>query len=182
MSVGGTSDSDLVRSALVGDESAFEAIVRAHSDAVYGQALRFFGERTAAEDATQEVFIRVFRSLATFDGRSALSTWLFRVTRNVCLDIVRARRHLPLPVDPVDIPSRSVPDFSDALAATEAVEQAIRALPPEERDALGAVTLFGMSYEQAAEAFSVPVGTIKSRVFRARKTIGALLKATEAGA
>lgn len=177
-----TTDEQLVSSALAGDQRAFETIVRTHADAVYGHALRFFGERTAAEDATQEVFIKVFRSLSTFDGRSALSTWLYRITRNVCLDMVRAGRHRPVPVDPVDIDPPSVRDFSDDVVLSRTVETAIRALPPEERDALGAVTLFGLSYEQAAEAFSVPVGTVKSRVFRARKTLGALLRPTEGGA
>ncbi|MHB1341711.1 MAG: RNA polymerase sigma factor [Coriobacteriia bacterium] len=176
------SDQELVHAALAGDERAFERLVRTHADAVYGHALRFFGERTAAEDATQEVFVKVFRSLATFDGRSAFSTWLYRITRNVCLDLARAGKHRPVPVDPVDIYPPAVNDFADDVVMSRTVETAIRALPPEERDALGAVTLFGMSYEQAAEAFAIPVGTVKSRVFRARKTLGILLRPTEGGA
>lgn len=176
------SDRELVNAALAGDEQAFERLVRTHADAVYGHALRFFGERTAAEDATQEVFVKVFRSLATFDGRSAFSTWLYRITRNVCLDLARAGKHRAVPVDPIDIEPPTVQDFADDVVMSRTVETAIRALPPEERDALGAVTLFGMSYEQAAEAFSIPVGTVKSRVFRARKTLGALLRPTEGGA
>lgn len=177
-----TSDPKLIAAALAGDGRAFETLVRTHADAVYGHALRFFGERTAAEDATQEVFVKVFRSLSTFDGRSAFSTWLYRITRNVCLDLARAGKHRPIPVDPVDITPLAVADFSDDVVMGSAVETAIRALPPGERDALGAVTLFGMSYEQAAEAFSVPIGTVKSRVFRARKTLGVMLRPTEGGA
>ncbi len=182
MSANAISELELVRAALSGDERAFETLVRSHADAVYGHALRFFGDQATAEDATQEVFIKVFRSLASFDGRSAFSTWLFRVTRNVCLDLARAGRHRPVPTDLMQLEPPSVRDFSDDVVMSRVVETAIRALPPEERDALGAVTLFGMSYEQAAESFDVPVGTVKSRVFRARRTLAHVLEPAEGGA
>jgi RNA polymerase sigma-70 factor (ECF subfamily) len=176
------SDQELVRAALSGDDRAFETLVRTHADAVYGHAFRFFGDQASAEDATQEVFIKMFRSLATFDGRSAFSTWLFRVTRNVCLDIARAGKKHPVPTDLAQIEAPTTRDFSDDVVMTNVVEAAIRALPPEERDALGAVTLYGMSYQEAAETFEVPVGTVKSRVFRARRTLAHILEPAEGGA
>ncbi len=168
-------EADIVRAAAAGDERAFETLVRTHADAVYAHALRFFGDTAAAEDATQEVFVKVFRSLSTFDGASAFSTWLFRVTRNVCLDLARSGKRRPIPVDPVTLEPGAQADFADAVTDAAVIEQAIRALPPEERDALGAVTLFGLSYDQAAEALGTPVGTIKSRVFRARRALAAML-------
>lgn len=176
------SDHDLIAAAQQGNERAFETLVRSNADAVYGHALRFFGDPSAAEDATQEVFVKMFRSLASFDGRSAFSTWLFRVTRNVCLDMARAGARRPIPTDPVDLVPPTVRDFADDVVLSRTVETAIRALPPEERDALGAVTLFGLSYEEAAVAFEVPVGTVKSRVFRARRTLAHLLAPAEGGA
>ena len=179
---GANRDRELVAAALTGDERAFETLVRSHADAVYGHALRFFGDHAAADDATQEVFIKMFRSLASFDGRSAFSTWLFRVTRNVCLDIARAGKHRPVPTDPVDLKAPVVRDFSDDVVLSRTVEAAIRALPAEERDALGAVTLFGLSYKEAASAFDVPVGTVKSRVFRARRTLTRTLEPDGGGA
>ncbi len=179
---GALSVQELVIAAQAGDERAFETLVRTHADAVYGHALRFFGDAASAEDATQEVFVKMFRSLASFDGRSAFSTWLFRVTRNVCLDMARAGARRPIPTDPVDLVPPSVRDFADDVVLSRTVETAIRSLPPEERDALGAVTLFGMSYEQASTAFDVPVGTVKSRVFRARRTLAHLLEPAEGGA
>ncbi|MCE5192199.1 MAG: RNA polymerase sigma factor [Actinomycetia bacterium] len=182
MSANALSELELVRAALSGDERAFDTLVRTHADAVYGHALRFFGDQATAEDATQEVFIKVFRSLATFDGRSAFSTWLFRVTRNVCLDLARAGKHRPIPTDLTQIDPPSVRDFADDVVMARTVQSAVRALPPEERDALGAVSLFGMSYEDAAAAFTVPIGTVKSRVFRARRTLAQLLDPTEGGA
>lgn len=166
-----TDDLALVSAAKDGDVAAFESLVRAHADAVYGHALRFFGDPQAAEDVVQEVFVKVYRSLGSFDGQSAFSTWLFRVTRNVCLDAFRSGRRRPVPVDPVDLAGGVTPDHADAVVDTAAVEQAMRALLPEDREALGAVTLFGLSYAQAAAELGVPVGTVKSRVFRARRTL-----------
>lgn len=177
------SDLDLAEAAARGDDAAFAAIVRANADAIYGHALRFFGgDRHAAEDATQEVFLKVFRTIASFDGRARLSTWLYRVTRNVCLDMVRAGRRTPQPVDPVTLEPLPAADFADDVAFASALEQAMATLAPEDRDALSAVTLFGLSYLEASAALEVPVGTVKSRVFRARRALAALLLEPEGGA
>lgn len=176
------SDLELAEAAARGDEKAFSDIVRANADAVYGHALRFFGQPQAAEDATQEVFIKVLRTIGSFDGRSRLSTWLYRVTRNVCLDMVRAGRRVPPPADPVTFEPLPAADFSDDVAFSLALEQAMGTLVPEDRDALGAVTLFGLSYQEASSALDVPVGTVKSRVFRARRALAAILIAPEGGA
>lgn len=181
MATSGLSDLDLVARAVAGDESAFAALVRRNADAVYGHALRFFGDRQSAEDATQEVFIKVFKTIASFDGRAAFSTWLFRVTRNVCLDMVRSGRRTPLPVDPATFEPDPRADFSDDVAFAETLDRAIRALPPEDREALGAVSVFGLSYQEAAVALGIPVGTVKSRVFRARRTLAGLLRGWEGG-
>lgn len=176
------SDLELATAAARGDEAAFSAIVHANADAVYGHALRFFGDRTAAEDVTQEVFIKVFRTISSFDGRARLSTWLYRVTHNVCLDMVRAGRRVPEPADPLTLEPLPAADFANDVVFASALGQAMRALASEERDALGAVTLFGLSYQEAAEALGVPAGTVKSRVFRARRALAALLLEPEGDA
>lgn len=168
-------DPELVRRAKEGDPAAFEQLMRAHADAVYGHALRFFGDPHTAEDVVQEVFVKVYRSIAGFDEKAAFSTWLFRVTRNVCLDMFRAGRKRPVPMDPVDLVGGSTPDPAQVIVDTAAVEEAMRALQPEDREALGAVTLFGLSYPEAAAELGIPVGTVKSRVFRARRTLLAVL-------
>lgn len=168
-------DSALISAAKQGDTAAFEKLVRAHGGAVYAHALRFFGDSATAEDIVQEVFLKVYRSLATFDGTAAFSTWLFRVTRNACLDELRRGKRVPMPVDPVDLVSRPTPDHAEGVIDNAVVEQAMRALQPEDREALGAVTLFGMSYAEAGQALGVPVGTVKSRAFRARRILAALL-------
>jgi RNA polymerase sigma-70 factor (ECF subfamily) len=176
-----TDDAALLAAAQSGDLNAFEALVREHTRVVYAHALRFFGDSTAAEDTVQEVWIKVYRSLDSFDGRSRFSTWLYRVTRNTCLDQVRAGTRRPIPVDPVD--QIAAPgDLADEVALTTSVEQAMHALSPEDRDAFSAVALFGLTYAEVAETLKVPVGTVKSRVFRARRSLAHLLDYSKGGA
>jgi RNA polymerase sigma factor (sigma-70 family) len=128
-------DAILVEAAQSGDTVAFERLMRRNLDAVYGHALRFFGDPATAEDAAQEVFLNVFRSLGDFDGRAAFSTWLYRVTRNVCVDMVRRGKRLATPIDPVDLPETPSGDFSDASATAADLETAVRTLAPMWRPA-----------------------------------------------
>jgi len=174
-------DSELVVAAAAGDVRAYEALVRLHGDAVYAHALRFFGDAPTAEDATQEVFLKVYRTIGSFTGRARFSTWLYRVTRNVCLDMVRAGKRTPLPVDPVTLEPLSVTDFADDVVFSRALESAMRSLAPEEREALSAIGLFGLSYAEAGEILGVPEGTVKSRVFRARRSLTHVLHGQEGG-
>jgi RNA polymerase sigma-70 factor (ECF subfamily) len=167
-------DSALIETAKAGDIEAFETLVRRHGQAVYVHALRFFADGAAADDIAQEVWIKVYRQLDTFDERARFSTWLYRVTRNTCLDWVRAGKRRPVVLgefDPVAAPG----DLADEVALATSVERALQALAPEDRDAISAIGVFGLSYPEAAEALGVPVGTIKSRVFRARRTLAGLL-------
>ncbi len=176
-----TDDATLLAAARDGDLNAFEALVRGHTRTVYAHALRFFGDASAAEDTVQEVWIKVYRSLDSFDGRSRFSTWLYRVTRNACLDAVRAGAHRPVPVDPVDVVA-APGDLADEVALTASVEQAMHALSPEDRDAFSAVALFGLTYAEVAETLNVPPGTVKSRVFRARRSLAHQLGYRKGGA
>jgi len=174
-------DAALVSAARENNLDAFEALVRRHTQTVYAHALRFFGDPSAAEDVVQEVWIKVYRSLNDFDGRSRFTTWLYRVTRNTCLDQVRAGRRRPIPVDPLDTVV-APGDLADEVALTASVEQAMRGLTPEDREAFSAVALFGLTYAEVAESLGVPVGTVKSRVFRARRSLAHLLGFPKDGA
>ncbi|HET6351983.1 MAG TPA: RNA polymerase sigma factor [Coriobacteriia bacterium] len=174
-------DATQIAAARAGDLDAFETLVRRHTPAVYSHALRFFGESTAAEDVVQEVFIKVFRSLGSFDNRSQFSTWLYQVTRNTCLDQVRAGRRRPVPVDPFLMSATDPIDIADSVAVSASVEHALASLPNDDRDALLAVALFGLTYDEAARVFEIPAGTVKSRVFRARRTIALSLNIADGG-
>lgn len=176
-----TDDAALLAAAREGDLGAFESLVRTHTGAVYAHALRFFGDATAADDVAQEVWIKVYRSLPDFDERARFTTWLYRITRNACLDSVRAGKRRPVPVEVVD--SVPVPgDLADQVALTATVEAAMAALLPEDRDAFSAVALFGLTYVEAGEQLGVPAGTVKSRVFRARRSLVHVLDMSGGGA
>lgn len=173
-------DTALTLAAKDGDIDAFETLVRRHTPAAYAHALRFFGDSSAAEDVVQEVWIKVYRALDGFDGRARFSTWLYRVVRNTCLDQVRQGKRRPIPVESLDA-GPTPGDFADAVALSASLEHALRELPQEDRDAFSAVSVFDLTYAEAAEALGVPVGTVKSRVFRARRSLAVTLGTTPGG-
>ena len=173
-------DTALVLASKAGDLDAFETLVRTHTPAIYAHAVRFFGDTNAAEDVVQEVWIKVYRSLGSFDGRARFSTWLYRVTRNTCLDLVRDGKRVPVPVETLDAAPQG--DFADTVALAATLERGMQSLTTEDRDALSAVSVFGLSYAEAAETLGVPVGTVKSRVFRARRALSVTLGLVSGGA
>ena len=175
----------LLQRAQKDDMDAFEAIVRAHEKTVYNLALRSLGNPEDAEDAAQEVFLKAYTSIKSFRGESKISVWLYRITNNVCIDFLRRRR---------DVVSLSVEDaegaeteleiadtaFDPAAIAERAdlkarVGEAVRLLPQEQREAFLLRVVAEQSYEEIAAALNIDIGTVKSRIFRARKKLCALL-------
>lgn len=175
----------LLRRARSGDGAAFEEIVRIHEKTVYHLALRQLGSREDAEDAAQEVFLKAYTALGSFRGESRLSVWLYRITNNVCVDMLRRRREavslsavnedgepleLELPderFDPAALAERK--DLREQVAA------ALRLLPPDAQEILLLRELGGQSYDEIAETLDLDLGTVKSRIFRARKKLCTLL-------
>jgi len=172
-------DAALVERYLTGDTAAFDELMRAHQDRVFGVCLRMLRDRDAALDATQETFITVFRKADRFAGRSAFSTWLYRVAVNTCYDAARKSKRrptqpLPEGSDPAD--ERA----GDDLAAVELrpdLEAALASLPEEFRSAVVLSDLQGLALQTVADILEVPVGTVKSRVFRGRKLLAGILGA-----
>lgn len=166
-------DATLIEQYLAGDVDAFDTLMRAHEDRVFSICLRMLRDREAALDATQETFITVFRKADRFAGRSAFSTWLYRVAVNTCYDVsrrTRRRRSDPLPegLDPAD------PSSADGYAAADLrpqIEEALAALPAEFRAAVILADLEGLALDTVAEALGAPIGTVKSRVFRGRRLL-----------
>lgn len=170
-------DAALIARYLRGDMAAFEDLMRAHEDRVFAVCLRMLRDREAALDATQETFVTVFRKADRFAGRSAFSTWLYRVAVNTCYDHSRrTRRHLaePLPEgnDPAD---QSAGDEFRAVELRPDLEAALAALPAEFRAAVILADVQGLALQTVAEALEVPVGTVKSRVFRGRRLLAEAL-------
>jgi len=170
-------DAELVERYLQGDVEAFDELMRAHEDRVFAVCLRMLRDRDAALDATQETFITVFRKADRFAGRSAFSTWLYRVAVNTCYDQARRRRRheaaaLPESNDPVDVGADD--GFRSAEVRSE-IETALAALPDEFRAAVVLSDVEGLALQAVADILEVPVGTVKSRVFRGRRLLAEAL-------
>lgn len=168
-----TTDAALIERYLAGDVAAFDELMRAHEDRIFAVCLRMLRDREAALEATQETFITVFRKADRFAGRSAFGTWLYRVAINTCYDLTRRnRRHradrLPEGHDPAD------PSSEDRLGAVEMrsdIEAALDDLPAEFRAAVILSDLEGLALETVSDVLGVPLGTVKSRVFRGRRLL-----------
>ena len=166
-------DRALIRRYLEGDISAFDELMRSHEDRVFAICLRMMRNRDEALDATQDVFLTVFRKADRYKEQAAFSTWLYRVSINTCYDHLRRRqrqRTEPIPehLDPSD------PRSGDSLNAVELrpdINQALATLSPEFRAAVVLVDVEGMSLDGASDTLDIPVGTVKSRLFRARKQL-----------
>ena len=170
-------DAVLVERYLAGDAAAFDELMRHHQDRVFGICLRMLRDRDAALDATQETFITVFRKADRFAGRSAFSTWLYRVAVNTCYDATRKAKRsrtesLPEHADPPD--GRAIDDMA-AVELRPDIEAALANLPEEFRSAVILSDLEGLALQTVADILDVPVGTIKSRVFRGRKLLAGIL-------
>jgi RNA polymerase sigma-70 factor (ECF subfamily) len=166
-------DIELIDRYLTGDIDAFNELVAAHEDRVFAICLRMLRNREAALDATQDTFLTVFRKADRYKAQAAFSTWLYRVTVNTCYDHLRREKRkkadrLPETYDP---PDPQATDAFDSVEVRPDIESALAQLSPEFRSAVVLVDLQGMSLEQASDTLEVPTGTIKSRLFRARKQL-----------
>ena len=176
-------ESRVIRAVLAGDTYRFEELVHASEKGIYNLCLRMLGNEQDALDASQEAYFKAFRALPTFRGESKFSVWLYRLASNVCLDMLRKRPAAPaLPLEDEEGSSLPLPDNRfDPQAALErkelrrAVREALADLPPDFRQVLVLRELNGLSYEEIGQVTGLEAGTVKSRIFRARKKMAALL-------
>jgi RNA polymerase sigma-70 factor (ECF subfamily) len=174
-------DRDVLPAAMAGDVDAFGALVRRYQARMVGLARTLTGVPEDAEDLAQEVFVRVFRSLGAFRGDSVFRTWLYRVAINVS----RTHRSRRLRERAVwqdsgedDETSLDPPDRMDVeadLIARDAIGHALDRLPEALRTAVTLRDVHGLDYRDIAEATGVPIGTVESRIFRARQRLRAWL-------
>lgn len=179
-------ENGVIRSVLGGNVNDFEKLVTAYEKNVYNLALRMVGDPDDAADITQETFIKAYRALGSFRGDSKFSSWLYRIASNVCLDFLRSRSRraqVPLSFENEDAEGEiELPDMSQnpekvlmKKLSMEAVRRGMEKLPPKQRQILVLRELCGLSYAELAQTLSVEEGTVKSRIFRARKRLCAIL-------
>jgi RNA polymerase sigma-70 factor, ECF subfamily len=159
----------LAAAAVDGDPLAAAALVRATQSDVW-RLCAALGDVDSADDLTQETYLRAFGSLHRFEGRSSLRTWLLAIARRVCADAVRSRRRrrLTLVREDAELEALGSGDDADRVGEGAAVADLLARLDPDRREAFVLTQLLGLPYAEAAEVAGCPVGTIRSRVARAR--------------
>ena len=177
-------DLDLARQAQAGDESAFEEIVRRYSPRVFSVASRFFRQRSLVEEAAQEVFLKAYTQLGSFEGRGSIEGWLTRIATNTCLNMIRGAKRRP---------EFSVSDLTDDeqqwleqhsaseankessivndLVAADLADRLLSVLPPEDQQALLMIDGEDASIKEVAEATGWSESKVKVRAFRARRKL-----------
>ena len=171
---------ELVSRARTGDTAAFEQLMLDSQDRVYTLCLRMTGNREDALDLAQETFLNAWRGLSSFQGNSSFSTWVYRLASNACIDFLRKRKRrqqgesphslddeeapLPEPADPRGSPEEEL----ERRELRRAVERGLQALPDHHRQVLVMRELSGMSYQEIGAVLDLDLGTVKSRIARAR--------------
>lgn len=165
-----------------GDDSAFEELVRKYQNYIFRLAFSMVKNEEDAKELTQEVFIKVYTSIQGFTGRSSLSTWLYRVTYNLCLDYIKKNRKKRLMTQSLD-DNENIELLSlkadthtpeEALEAAEIradIKEGLKTLPQEQRILIEFKDILGLSYEEILEVTGLKSGTLKSRLFRGRLTL-----------
>ncbi len=179
----------VIRRVQRGDANAFEYLVAAYEKNVYNLALRMTGSPEDAEDMAQEAFLKAYSSLGSFRGDSKFSVWLYRIVSNVCLDFLRKQKKtqsfsLSMEDDDGEEAELELPDLSslpeeelEKKLTREAVRRGLAQLPEDARQILLLREIQGLSYEEIGETLGLEPGTVKSRIFRARKKLCAFLLA-----
>ena len=170
-------ENDLIKKAAGGDMNAFEQLIEQYQGMVYNLALKLLCNPEDAADAAQDTLIKTYNSISSFNGKSRFSTWIYRVTYNVCLDRIRKtkrRTHELLNeriVDGGPTPQSALEDSERALI----IKDAINSLPPDQKTAIVMRDIDGFSYDEISEVLSCSLGTVKSRINRARLKLREIL-------
>jgi RNA polymerase sigma-70 factor (ECF subfamily) len=167
---------EVIERCLAGDQTAWEAIVRLYRRKVFNVAYKFVGRHDLAEDLTQDVFLRLYKSLDTFDRRANFQTWLISVSRNLCIDHYRSvrkeREMVNRDLDPADFAPASADVRADARLEqrdrVKLLRQALDTLAPTLRTAVMLRDIQELTYQEIADRLRLPEGTVKSRINRGR--------------
>ena len=180
-------DRELLEQAKRGSEDAFAQLVLDNQNRVYSLALRLTGDREEAADLAQEAFVRAWQGLPGFQGESSFSTWLYRLTTNVCIDYLRRQKRRegverPAPLEDGEGTRIEPADWSqephrqlEQRERSQALDRALDRLPEHHRRPLMLRELSGLSYREIGEALDLDLGTVKSRISRARLSLRKIL-------
>jgi RNA polymerase sigma-70 factor, ECF subfamily len=172
---------ELIERCRSGDDTAFAELVDRYKDLVYGLIYRMVRDRGLADDLAQDVFLKVHRGLPYFRGEARLSTWIFRIVQNVCVQ-TRTGRRPDVSLDDgqdTDRPPRQFGSEDQSFAAIEdrdRLDKALAQLPPNYRMLVVAHYMRGVQYESLAEALNLPLGTVKTHLYRAKRRLRELLE------
>ena len=179
-----STDKELVKRVQKGDKGAFDLLVLKYEQKIVNLVMRYVRDPEQALDISQEAFIKAYRALPRFRGDSAFYTWLYRIAVNTAKNYLAAQRRRPMDIE-LDLQEQEhyglhaklkETDTPEAVTLShelqETLERAIEALPDDLRTAIILRELDGMSYEEIAQTMDCPVGTVRSRIFRARDAIG----------
>jgi RNA polymerase sigma-70 factor (ECF subfamily) len=176
-------DELIVSQAVSGDKELFRLLVRRHERAVYGMGLSFFRNMEDASDFTQEVFLKAYRSLSRFEGRSRFSTWLYKVAYNTAVnEVSRRKEYQSLAEEDIEklVSSGGTPEHAAIQnAARNSVQSALNELPERFKVCVDLYFFYDRSYQEIEAITGFPVNTIKSHVFRAKKILREKLKLLE---
>ena len=166
-------DLGVLRKAQRGDERAFSLIVRAYEIPIFNYVLRLVGDRSLAEDLTQEVFLRIYQGLPKFSLRSKFTTWMFQVTKNRVLDELRSIERRPRATVALDdIPPLEAIDAPfERVEAIDAVWRAVEALNVDLKMALLLRDVVGLSYAEIGDSLEITLATVKWRIYKAREEV-----------
>lgn len=165
-----------------GDDAAFAELVDRYKNVVFGLVYRMTNDRSQVDDLAQDVFLKIHRGLPYFRGEARLSTWIYRIVANVCVQ-ARARRipEVPLDREDEDRPRRE-PGAADAafgsIELRDRLDKAIAQLPDQYQILIAAHYLRGVQYEALAEALNIPLGTVKTHLYRAKRQLREIMDDT----
>lgn len=180
-------EQELVSAAKAGDQQAFEQLVQDNQNRIYSLAVRLAGDREEAFDLAQEAFVKAWQGLPAFQGESSFATWIYRLATNVCIDYLRKQKRRrqvesEVSLDDEELSWTEPADWSQdphrQLERSEqgrALARGLEALPEQQRQILVLRELSGLSYQEIAEKLNLDLGTVKSRIARARMALRKIL-------
>ena len=172
--MGDADDAAVVERCLGGDHSAYEVIVLRYQRALFNVALRLLGNYEDARDATQTAFLKAYQHLDTYDPAQRFFSWIYRILKNECLNVLRARR--PSEPVPVEMPAGDVAaDPVEVQERHRMIQAALLALSVEYREVVVLRHFTELSYDEIASALGIPMKTVKSRLYTARQQLGEML-------